>query len=323
MTTNLRKTTSRLRILIQWVLLVTTASVLLASISAAQNPASSSIDTGQRTFFSAKHAADALFEAAKAGDRGLIQVILGPDANDIISSGDQVADDNARASFVRRYSEKHTLIAKQKGTEELQIGHDAWPFPIPITQENGKWRFDTAAGRDEILARRIGRNELTTIRSCRAFVHAQREYAEQSRDGEPAGIYAAKLMSDPGKQNGLYWETKEGEAPSPLGPLIAEATSEGYGQNRGRSAFHGYFYRLLSAQGAAAPNGAKSYLEGSKLKHGFALLAFPAEYGVSGIMTFIVNQQGRVYEKDFGANTAQSAYELQQYNPDKSWKTVR
>jgi len=295
---------------------------MLVSLAGAQDPASN-IDTGQRTFASAKHAAEALFEAAKANDQGLIQVILGPEAQNLISSGDQVADKNAREAFVTRYSQKHTLAAKAKGVDELRIGNDSWPFPIPLKEQNGRWKFDSAAGRDEVLARRIGRNELATIRSCRAFVQAQREYAERSRDGEPAGIYAARLRSDPGKQNGLYWEAKENEPPSPLGPLIAEATSEGYGQGGGKNAFHGYFYRLLTAQGAAAPGGARSYLEDGKLKHGFALLAFPAEYRVSGIMTFVVSQQGRVYERDLGANTSQVAYQLREYNPDKSWRLVQ
>jgi len=300
------------------------AGTALVSLALAQQSAPSSTDTGQRTFSSAKHAADALYEAAKANDQGLIQVILGPDANDVISSGDPVADENARASFVKKYSQKHTLVvAKGKGSNELQIGNDSWPFPIPIKQENGRWSFDSAAGKGEILARRIGRNELATIRSCRVFVQAQREYAGQSRDGEPAGLYAARLRSDPGKQNGLYWEVKEGEQPSPLGPLMAEATSEGYGQSGGKNPFHGYYYRLITSQGAAAPGGAKSYLEDGRLKRGFALLAFPAEYRVSGIMTFIVSQQGRVYQRDFGANTSQIAYQLQEYNPDKSWKLVQ
>lgn len=303
-------------------LFVMFAWILLVCLASAQGPSSSGVDTGQRTFSSAKHAVDALFDAAKAGDKELIQVILGPDANDLTSSGDQVADDNARALFIKRYEQKHTLSAKTKGVEELQIGNDDWPFPIPIKEENGRWRFDSAAGRAEILARRIGNNELATIRSCRAFVQAEREYAEQSRDGEPAGLYAAKLVSDPGKQNGLYWEAKEGESLSPMGPLIADATSEGYGQNGGKAPFHGYFYRLLTAQGLAAPGGAKSYLEDGKLKHGFALLAFPAEYRVSGIMTFIVSQQGKVYERDLGENTAQTANQMQEYNPDKSWKLV-
>ncbi|HWY67017.1 MAG TPA: DUF2950 domain-containing protein [Terriglobales bacterium] len=303
-------------------LLVLFISALLASFALAQAPAPG-VDTGQRTFSSAKDAADALFEAARAGDQGLIQVILGPDANDITSSGDQVADENARASFITKYSQKHALLAKAKGVQELRIGNDAWPFPIPIKEQSGRWRFDSAAGRDELLARRIGRNELATIRSCRAYVQAQREYAEQSRDGEPAGIYAAKLTSDPGKQNGLYWEVKEGESPSPMGPLMADATSEGYGQSKGERPFHGYFYRLLKAQGASAPGGAKNYLDDGKLKYGFALLAFPAEYGVSGIMTFIVSQQGRVYQRDLGKNTSQTAYQIQEYNPDKSWKLVQ
>ena len=299
------------------------AATVLISLALAQQPAPTGTDTGERTFSSAKHAADALYEAAKANDQGLIQVILGPEANDLISSGDPVADENARVSFVKKYSQKHAIVAKGKGVEELHIGNDGWPFPIPLKSENGRWRFDSAAGKDEILARRIGRNELATIRSCRAFVQAQREYAQRSRDGEPAGLYATRLRSDPGKQNGLYWEVNEGDPPSPLGPLMAEATSEGYGQSGGKNPFHGYFYRVLNSQGAAAPGGAKNYVENGKLRHGFALLAFPAEYRVSGIMTFIVSQQGRVSEWDLGANTSQVAYQLQEYNPDKSWKLAQ
>jgi DUF2950 family protein len=303
-------------------LLVISVLLLLSSGASTQNPASSSVNTGQRTFSSAKRAADALFEAAKQNDQPMIQVILGPEGKNLISSGDRIADNNARDSFVKKYSQKHTLSAKTKDVHELRIGNDGWPFPIPIKKENGSWRFDSAAGRDEILARRIGRNELATIRTCQAFVQAQREYAQQSRDGEPAGIYAGKLVSDPGKQNGLYWQAREGESPSPLGPLMADATAEGYGQSGGKRPFHGYFYRVLTAQGPGAPGAAMSYLEDGKLKHGFALVAFPAEYRVSGIMTFIVNQQGRVYQRDLGENTVQIAAQMREYNPDKSWKLV-
>jgi len=296
--------------------------LLPACSTSAQELQSPKYSTGQRTFSSAKRAAGALFEAAKANDQAMLQVILGPEAKDLISSGDRVADENNRLSFVKKYSQRHALSAKSKDTEELQIGNDSWPFPIPIRKDDGRWRFDSAAGREEILARRIGRNELDTIRSCRAFVEAQREYAQKSWDGESPGVYAAKLVSDPGKKNGLYWEVREGEPPSPLGPMMADANAEGYGQSGGKRPFHGYFYRLLTAQGANAPGGAKNYLEDGKMKHGFALVAFPAEYRVSGIMTFIVSHEGQVYQRDLGEKTIQAAYQLREYNPDKSWAVV-
>jgi hypothetical protein len=298
-----------------WVQLSVLGLLLITIPTVAQN-------SDQKTFSSPKAAVEALFAAAKADDTESLQAIFGPGADDLLSSGDEVADKNARKTFAKRYSEMHVLVANGKDSQSLNVGLDNWPFPIPIVRTGDNWRFDTAAGKQEVLYRRIGTNELGAIRVCRALVDAQREYASRSRDGQPSGAYAAKLVSDAGKKNGLYWKVKAGEPPSPIGPLLAEATAEGYGGSGDKNPYRGYFYRLLAGQGPAAPGGAKSYVIDGKLKAGFAVLAFPANYGSSGIMTFIVNQQGIVYQKDLGENTNQAVLQIKDYNPDSSWTRV-
>ena len=201
------------------------------------------------------------------------------------------------------------------------IGNEEWPYPIPLVKDKAGWRFDTAAGREEILYRRIGRNELSTIQACRVYLKAQREYAAQSHDGKPAGLFAQKLASEPGKQDGLYWKVNPGEGFSPLGEFAAQASAEGYTRSdTGPTPFHGYLFRPLTAQGPAAPGGAKSYISNGEMKSGFALIAYPAEYRNSGVMTFMMNQDGVVFEKDLGEKTAQVASQITEYNPDKSWR---
>lgn len=280
-------------------------------------------DTAQMQFSSPKEAAQALFEAAKSDDQEKLMSIFGPDAKDILSSGDEVADKNSRNWFVKAYTEKHALLPRGKGTELLAVGANDFPFPIPIVNTGGKWRFDTTAGKEEILFRRIGHNELGAIKVCRTYVQAQHEYASAGRDGAPSGIYAQKLRSTPGKHDGLYWETKQGEPTSPMGPLVAFATTQGYAAKSGDKPFRGYLYRVLEAQGPAASGGAEKYVVDGQLKKGFALIAYPAEYRSSGVMTFIVNQDGVVYQKDLGERTGEIAAEIKEYNPDKSWTAVR
>jgi hypothetical protein len=279
----------------------------------------------QETFASPQEAVKALVEALKADDSKALAAIFGPGSEDVISSGDPVADKAEQERFLKSYEQKNRLV--EEGTEKVILcaGDDDWPFPIPIVMEAGAWRFDTPEGREELLARRIGRNELSVIQVCLAIVDAQREYALKDRDGDGLPEYAEKLVSDPGKKNGLYWKAKEGDEQSPLGPLVAEAQEQGYsGKNSGGKPipYHGYYYRILKAQGKSAPGGAYDYVVKGKMIGGFALVAYPAQYGSSGIMTFIVNQDGVVYQKDMGKTTDKTALAMKLFNPDRSWKKV-
>ena len=277
----------------------------------------------QKTFSTAQKAVDALISAVRSGDDSELQQILGNGSEEIIASGDKVADKAARDRFVEAYDLKHSLVASAAHQLTLNVGKDNWPLPIPLLKANGKWFFDGAAAKEEILYRRIGHNELDAMDVCRGVVAAQREYAASGHDGEPAGAYAQRLVSEPRKQNGLYWEVGEGEKPSPAGPLLARASVEGYDTSGQRTPYHGYYYRLLSRQGNNAGGGAKSYMQGGRMIGGFALLAYPAEYRSSGVMTFIVNQNGQIYQKDLGEQTAEIASQMVEYNPDKTWKHVK
>ena len=250
--------------------------------------------------------------------------IFGPGAKELIFSGDAVADQQRRARFVKAYDEKNRLV--QQGNDMiLVIGKEDWPFPIPVMKKGDGWVFDIARGREEILNRRIGENELNTIQVCRAIVDAQREYAMKDRDKNGLLEYAQKFRSDPGKKNGLYWDSKAGEPQSPLGPITVQARGEGYQGNTsgGPVPYHGYYYRILTAQGKDAAGGAYSYLVKGKMIGGFAVVAYPAEYENSGVMTFIVNYEGKVFQKDLGKNTASVAKAMKEYNPDKTWTEVK
>jgi hypothetical protein len=241
-----------------------------------------------------------------------------------MSSGDAVADQADHEWFVSAYRAKHSLNADGADRMVLSVGEDAWPLPIPIVKRDGKWYLDGAAGVDEIVYRRVGRNELGAIDVCRGFVAAQTEYASQGHDGDPAGIYALKLVSDEGMQNGLYWPTAGEEPPSPAGPFVASAAAEGYRRAEGevRRPYHGYYYRMLFKQGPAANGGPKEYFKDGLLTEGFALIAWPADYGSSGVQTFIVNQDGVVFQKDLGEDTAKAAEAIQAFDPDSSWTAV-
>jgi hypothetical protein len=279
-----------------------------------------------QAFASPQEGANALIGALRPLDTEKLRAILGRESDEIISSGDEVADRNAAAEFVDLYERHHNIIVEDE-TATLVVGEEAWPMPIPLVRSGKAWRFDTEAGKDEILARRIGRNELFAIEACRAIVDAQREFAALNsggKGGEP--VYAQKFASDPGQHNGLYWETKEGEPESPLGPKIVEAVAEGYSTQRapdqGPRPFHGYCYRMLTAQGPSAAGGARSYLVNGRMTGGFGVVAWPVEYGNSGIMTFIVNGQGVVYQKDLGEKTERRATEMDAFDPDASWEIV-
>jgi len=284
--------------------------------------ASTSVATAQQAFKTPEEAATALVGAAKSGDMKAITTVLGPDGDDIVSSGDEVADAATRAKFVTAYDAKHTIAMEGDSKAIMVIGPDDFPLPIPIIRKDGQWQFDTAAGREEILFRRIGENELDAIQSALAYVDAQDEYAEKDRTGAGINTYAQRIISQPEKKDGLYWPTSQGEDPSPLGELIAEATKQGYRVGGGRTPFHGYYFKILTRQGPAAPGGEADYVVNGKMIGGFALVAYPAEYRNSGVMTFIVNHAGTVFQKDLGPNTAQLAERMTSFNPDKSWQAV-
>jgi hypothetical protein len=281
-----------------------------------------SFASGQEAFKTPDEAASALVNAAKTGDRKAIVTVLGPDGNDIVSSGDEVADAATRQKFVAAYDAKHQITMEGDNKAIMVIGPEDFPVPIPIVRKDAMWKFDTAAGREEILARRIGKNELDTIQSVLAYVDAQNEYAEKDRTGAGAHVYAQRIVSQPGKKDGLYWPTSQGEDPSPLGELVAEATAQGYRVGGGRTPYHGYYFKILTKQGAAAPGGELEYIVRGKMIGGFALVAYPAEYRNSGVMTFIVSHSGTVYQKDLGPDTAKLAERMTSYNPDKSWQKV-
>lgn len=273
-----------------------------------------------RYFATPEQAVAALIHALEHNDVNEVEQLLGPDMQGLLSSGDDVADRAARERFLSLFHEQHLLVAGGPNDLVLQVGRDAWPLPIPLVRRHAQWTFDGQAGAEELVSRRIGRNELRAIRVMRGYVEAQREYASASRDEAPAGIYAQRVNSTPGKHDGLYWQTTQGEPPSPLGPLIAEATQEGYpGTNPSGKPYHGYRYRMLFSQGASAPGGARDYIVEGKLKEGFALVAYPEKYGVSGIMTFMVNQDGIVWQSDLGEETAERAASMRAFDPDSGW----
>ncbi|MEJ0008301.1 MAG: DUF2950 domain-containing protein [Steroidobacteraceae bacterium] len=271
----------------------------------------------QKTFPSPTAAGIALFSAVQSNDERAILEVLGPEARKLVSSGDDTEDANDRATFVRRYQEMHRLVREPDGSTMLYIGASNWPMPIPLVMSGQSWRFDTEAGKQEILYRRVGANEISTIRICQALVAAQKEYYALQHNR-----YAAQFFSDPGQENGLYWQAIDGRRKSPIGPLVASADAAGYRRPVGGmpSAYHGYLYRILIGQGRNAPGGAKSYIQNGKMNGGFAFIAYPAEYRSSGVMTFLVGKDGVVHEKDLGRNTEDLARAMKAYNPDSSWR---
>jgi Protein of unknown function (DUF2950) len=284
-------------------------------------------DSEQQTFASPKLAVEALVAAASAADApAQLLRIFGPHGEDLVRSGDPIADKNARERFVAAYTKANKIVMDSADKAILIIGQRAWPFPIPIVKQGNVWRFDTQAGAEEILDRRIGRNELSAIEVCRAHVDAQREYAAKDRNDDGLLEYAPKFWSSPGKHDGLYWPVEPGEELSPAGPLIANAQAEGYAKQttppHKREPYHGYYYRILKRQGKDAPGGDYDYMVRDHMIGGFALVAFPAKYGASGIMTFVVNQDGVIYEKDLGPDTETIARRMIEFNPDKTWKRV-
>lgn len=280
----------------------------------------SSVSLAQQSFPSPEDAAAGLAAAVKTGAKREMLKVLGKDGGDIIESGDDVADAEMRQSFLSAYDARHSIKADGNKTATLILGADDFPFPIPLVNNRTGWEFDTAAGRREILYRRIGRNELDAIQTSLAFVDAQNEYAEKDRTGEGAGVYAQRIVSSPGKKDGLFW--RDDRDPSPLGELAAQASADGYKAGDEPAPYHGYYFRILRAQGSDAPGGALNYVVKGKMIGGFALIAYPAEYGNSGVMTFLVNHAGTVYQKDLGKRTDFVAKRTIVFDPDQTWKKV-
>jgi hypothetical protein len=278
---------------------------------------------GQKAFASPEEAVKALYEAARQEDAKSLSAIFGPGGKDLITTGDKTADQAERKRFVKNYEEKNQLVQETDKRAALVVGKEEVPFPIPVVKEGESWFFDVKEGKEELLNRRIGRNELSAIQVCLAYVDAQREYALRSQEKMGLMQYAQKFWSSKGKKDGLYWETKEGEEPSPFGPLAAKAMREGYRAKKEGdkpAPYLGYFYKILKKQGPDASGGAYDYVVRGKMIGGFAMVAHPAAYGVTGVMTFMVSHDGVVFEKDLGKDTEKMVGAMNQFNPDKSWK---
>ena len=291
----------------------TAAAFIVASVSAA---------SAQQAFNSPEDAAAALVSAVRDNwPKGAIAV-LGADGADIVSSGDKVADEQMRKQFLAAFDARHQVTREGDDKAVMIIGNEDFPFPIPLTRKGATWQFDTAAGRLEILYRRIGRNELSAIQAILAYVDAQNEYADKNRASAGGAAYAQRIVSRPRKKDGLYWPATEGDEQSPLGELVAQASADGYAVSGERTPFHGYYFRILTRQGPMAAGGEVDYIVRGKMIGGFALVAYPAEYGNSGVMTFVVNYAGTVFQKDLGERTAKIAGRMTEFNPDQTWKKV-
>jgi len=297
---------------------------VFASALIAMAPVVTTATAAQKNFVSPEAGVTALVEAVKMNDQPMLGAILGSHGKKLINSGDQVADQQYREAFIKAYSEANKIVIEGDKQAVLVVGQDEWPMPIPLVKSPAGWRFDTPQGEKEILTRRIGRNELAAIQVCLAIVDAAHEYAALDVAGDGIPEYARQFVSTPGKRDGLYWQTQPDEPLSPLGPLLAAATSEGYTNSVSRplAPYHGYFYRILTKQGKDAPGGAYDYLTKGHMIGGFAVIAYPARYGASGIMSFLVNQDGLVYEKNLGENSTATASKMTVFNPDTSWRQV-
>ena len=273
----------------------------------------------QKTFSSPEDASKALITAAQSNDEKAMLDILGPDGKQIVSSGDEIEDAHNRANFIQRYQEMHRLVKEPDGTTTLYVGAENWPMPIPLVNKGNSCYFNTEAGKKEILCRRVGRNEMSTIRVCQELVAAEKEYYSTQHNE-----YAQKFFSDEGQHNGLYWKAAGREAQSPIGPLVASAAAEGYAnsEDSAPTPYQGYYYRILTRQAKNAPAGAKNYIVNGKMTEGFAFVAYPAEYRSSGVMTLIVNTDGVVYQKDLGKKTDVLAKAMKEYNADSTWQKV-
>lgn len=296
------------------------ASIPCAAYSAPSQTAAPTAETGPQVFASPDTAAEALLRAARGN--APLAALFGAKGADLLSSGDEVEDKNNREAFIAKATEK--LVTEPVGADKaiLYAGNDHWPFPVPLVKTAAGWRFDADQGQEEIVNRRIGRNELRTLGVIHGYVEAQFDYANADHDGDGVAEYAQKLASGPGQHDGLFWEDEPGQPPSPMGPLVAEARAEGYAIKGQSVPYHGYYYRILTRQGADASGGKYGYIINGNMIAGFGLLAFPADYGSSGVMSFIVNHQGKIYQKDLGPRTAELAKAMQEYNPGPGWELV-
>jgi hypothetical protein len=297
--------------------LILTAALALASLAGASFAAQA-----QQRYKTPEDAVAALVAAVRADNVRDMIVVLGAQGRDIVISGDPVADEAARAAFLIGYDNKHQIVKQGEDRADLVIGKNDWQLPIPLVQKGGTWQFDAVSGRREVLARRIGRNELSAIQAALAYVDAQNEYAAMNPQGLKVDSYAQRIVSTPGKKDGLYWPAAANEPQSPLGEAFATATTQGYRPGGGQIPYHGYYYKVLTAQGPNAPGGAMNYLMKGNLLGGFGLVAWPAEYGNSGVMTFIVNHAGEVLQKDLGGKTERIASRMTAFDPDKTWQKV-
>ena len=304
-------------------LLAVVAAVLFVAVQMASHCAAPKV-AKQRTFETPEAVVQAFVDAARKGDHQELLNILGPRGEEVLSSGDHVADKLARDKFLESYDQKHHVVKNRSGAAQLVLGEANWPFPIPIAKDGKRWRFDTDRGAEEVLNRRIGRNELSTIEVLDAFVSAQREYCRFDYDRDAVLEYAQRVVSSEGSRDGLFWPSSKKEKPSPMGGLFAQASAEGYqADSAKRTPYHGYFFKVLLSQGPDAPGGAFPYVVNGNMVSGFAMVAWPAEYGNSGIMTFLVNANGTVYEKDLGEKSGDLASGMTAYNPDQTWKRAK
>ncbi|MGH9218997.1 MAG: DUF2950 domain-containing protein [Vicinamibacterales bacterium] len=305
------------RALAVWCTCALIAALLLGSRASAQSA---------RVFASPEEAVKALIDAARKGQVAGLIAVFGAEDKELFESADPVTARQNRRVFIVATAEQWRLEDAAPNRKTLVIGNEEWPFPVPLVKDEQGWHFDTAAGIEEVIARRIGRNELAAIATVHAYVTAQRQYGAQAHNGNPTGVYATRFASDPGKENGLYWPAKDGQQRSPLGDLVAQAAAEGRavgGERSQPSPFHGYYFRILLSQGSAAKGGKKQYVAKGLMSGGFALVAWPAQYDVTGVMTFVVNQDGIVHEQDLGPDTDAAARKMTAYNPDKSWRQVQ
>jgi Protein of unknown function (DUF2950) len=276
----------------------------------------------QQTFQTPDEALNALVDAARRGDRRALLKVLGPSGPTVISSGDDVADATTRQGFVAAYDAGHRVVMQGDNKARVVVGAQDLSFPVPLVRSNGRWWFDTPAARLDIALRRIGRNERQAVETARAYVEAQNRYAGRNPSGAGAGTYAQRIVSRPGRRDGLYWPARSGEEPSPLDALAASAMRQGYRDTGRRGPYHGYLYRILTRQGASASGGAMDYVVGGRMTGGFALVAYPVDFGNSGVMTFMVGREGTVYQRDFGPRTRELAERISFYDPDANWRKV-